>query len=279
MGINPKNMIDKKALKILHDTYWSSTGWRKDRHITPEDFAYAQEKGLMFDPVSLSHNEIVNLVLASWSKVTHAKVTNGFLASLSSRRLDWRSALGSFAVARHFPKHKYTGKITCSICGEFQNRSHPIDLSRLSFERFKWGGVNHWNPTYIGFDLSRFAVAEVPNPSVDDLTIMTEIIRTANGFPDESRPADLEKSLSSVLKSNRAERRVLIQILGYCGILQPVGMKSFYHEFVKYYDRKDRPVYKIDWAYPVSWWRGKHNVNEKALKYYFPRVWKMVFSG
>ena len=108
---------------------------------------------------------------------------------------------------------------------------------------------------------------------------MVEIIRRANGLPDESRPADLEKSLSSILKSNQAERRVLIQILGYCGILQPDGMKSFYHEFVKYYDRKDRPVYKIDWTYPVSWWRGKHKVNQDALKYLFPRVWEKVFSG
>ncbi len=36
------------------------------------------------------------------------KILDGFLASLSSRRLELRSALGSFATVRNFPLHGWS---------------------------------------------------------------------------------------------------------------------------------------------------------------------------
>lgn len=46
--------MDKKAKKILFSTYWSSNGWKmeNERYTSPEDFAYAKEKGLMFEPIN-----------------------------------------------------------------------------------------------------------------------------------------------------------------------------------------------------------------------------------
>jgi len=272
-------MFDKKGCKILHDTYWSASGWRVNPQVSPDDFKYAKETGFMFEPVSLSHNKIVDLVRSSYSKVNLSDVVNGFLASLSTRRLDLRSALGSYAIARHFPKHRFKGKVTCSICGEIRKRHKSIDLSRLNFERYKWGGVNHWSPVYIAFDLEQFSITDIPGPSGDDIYIMSEIIEKAREQSPESRPSVLEKSLSAVLKSTTEERRILLQILGYCGILQPAGYDGFFDGYVNYHDRLDRPVYKIDWTYPLSWWQGKHGVNEQALKFYFPEVWKLSFSG
>lgn len=43
--------MDKKAKDILFKTYWSSAGWKDDKFTAPDDFAYAKEKGLMFDMV------------------------------------------------------------------------------------------------------------------------------------------------------------------------------------------------------------------------------------
>ena len=274
-----KNMKDQKGYKILQDTYWSSAGWRKEPQVSKEDFEYAKAAGFMFDPVKRSHNQSIDLLQKAFSQIERAQVTDAFLASISTRRLDWRSALGSYALARHFPKHHFKGKLTCSICGEFKQRSEPVDLSRLNFERLKWGGVFHWDPIYIGFDLSRFALTQVAAPSEDDLSIFGQILRMANSMPDESRPNDLEKSLAALFNSNQHERRVLIQILGYCGLLQPEGFPSFFEGFVPYGARKDRPVYKIDWTYPVSWWQGKHRVNRTALDFYFPGFWERFCEG
>src|SRR5436189_202810 len=83
-------------------------------------------------------------------------------------RLDRRSALGSFAVARHFPDHRHTGGSAryCTVCGSLGDPADncPEDLSVLNFERFKWGGVRHLHPIYAALDLELFAKGEKPVP-------------------------------------------------------------------------------------------------------------------
>ena len=66
--------MDKKAKQILFRTYWGSKGW-KDTYITePDDFAYAKEKGLMFDPFSISHDECVCRILEIVDSVSMERV-------------------------------------------------------------------------------------------------------------------------------------------------------------------------------------------------------------
>ena len=75
-------------------------------------------------------------------------------------------------------------------------------------------------------------------PTSDDIQIMKQIIHTIKSIRPEKRPRDLEKALSKVLKSNAQEREILIQILGYCGILQPKGFEGFFKSYVNYNERK-----------------------------------------
>jgi len=58
-----KNSLDKKAKDILFKTYWSGAGWKDRRHADPDDFAYTKSKGLMFDPITLSHDECLSEIL------------------------------------------------------------------------------------------------------------------------------------------------------------------------------------------------------------------------
>jgi len=80
-------LADKKALKILFDTYWSSAGWKKENITSLEDYTYAQNKGAMFLPVSLSHDEVVNWLTSSYTAVNLENIRNAFLVSLSTRHL------------------------------------------------------------------------------------------------------------------------------------------------------------------------------------------------
>ena len=264
-------VLNKKAQQILFKTYWSSAGWKSDRTIPPEDFDYALKAGYMFKPVVLSHDDIVDWVVSVTNKVVLQQMSNAFLSSLSSRRLDWRSALGSFAVARHFPKHQFSGEKMCDVCGEYRKPSEE-DLSVLNFERLKWGGVRHLSPTYIAFDLQQFSQTNVTKPTPKDFEIFNSIIEAAKSLDVSARPRDLEKALSKIFDSNAAEREILIQILGFCGVLQPQKQKGFFDSFVKYNEREDRPVNKIDWSYPISWWQGANGVNENALAFFFPQI-------
>src|SRR4051794_31777698 len=102
--------MDQKALKILFSTYWTSAGWKANTarsNIAPEDLAYAINAGYMFLPEQVTHDDVVRRVIAIRKTVTMHDASRAFLASLSTRRLDLRSALGTFAVARHFPAHTY----------------------------------------------------------------------------------------------------------------------------------------------------------------------------
>lgn len=268
-------MTDKRALKILFDTYWSSigwktTGWETTPKTPPDDFAYAKASGYMFDPVELSHDATIDWLFSSFEQVNLEEVIKAFLASLSSRRLHLRSALGSYAIARKFPRHSFTGENRCEVCGLYNStENEKDDLNVLNFERYKWGGVRHLDPLYIAFDLKLFKTVEIAEPTDDDRKILKEIVRTARNLNSEARVRDLEKALAPVIKSNQAEREVLIQILSYCGILHPKEHPGFFHSFIKDSDRTLPPVSKIDWNYPACWWRGKDGINDDALKYYF----------
>ena len=83
---------------------------------------------------------------------------------------------------------------------------------------------------------------------------------------------DLVEKLASILRSNEGERRALIGILGYCGILIDPSKPSFFDCFPRFYDRKDTRWVKDDWPYPVRWWEGLFGVTEDAVAYWFRSV-------
>ena len=91
--------LDGRAVQILMDAYWSN-GCRENPAVTPEDLAYARQAGVMFDPIVLRHDEIISRLVLARAAVTKEQVANAFLASLSRRRLDLRSALGYAMPAR-----------------------------------------------------------------------------------------------------------------------------------------------------------------------------------
>jgi hypothetical protein len=265
----------KKAVNILIGTYWSSAGWKKGA-VTPEDFAYARSAGVMFDPISLSHAEIVQRAIRARNHLTPSRVADGFLASLASNRVELRSALGSYAVLRHFPDHNYSPEQgRCSICGEYlQNKdAEDEDLNVLNFERFKWGGVRHDQPLYASFDLEQFARIDKLCPSSTDVRIFHELIQSIKSVPPDTTAAALSKMLTtSGFKSNKAERDVIVGILGLCGILATVAHPGYFQRFVPASKRELPPRRFVDMHYPACWWRGSDGINEEALTFYFGHV-------
>lgn len=109
--------LDERAVRILKDTYWSSAGWRHVPSVAPEDFAHAKSHGVMFDPLTVTHDEVVSGALQAVAGTSQDKVVGAFLASLGSRRLELRSALGSYAVGRHMRFHDAATQRCCAYCG------------------------------------------------------------------------------------------------------------------------------------------------------------------
>ena len=138
-------MVDPKALKILFDTYWSSSGWKPNPTTAKEELDYAVAAGVMFPEVWMDHNEVVTRARKQCKSVDKDRVAAAFLVSLRTRRLELRSALGSYAVARRLRKHagnKFLPSLNCSVCYTALPKIQ-YDLNIFNFERFKWGGVRH----------------------------------------------------------------------------------------------------------------------------------------
>ncbi|WP_296736344.1 hypothetical protein [Mesorhizobium sp.] len=276
-------MQDKRAREILFQTFWKN-GWIRDadRQVSPDDFAYAKRMGYMFDPIELSHDRVVSRLIEERKRADPTAISDAFLASLGSRRLDLRSALGSYAFAANFPNHLIaatpasivpSGARRCEWCGFYE---HPtpaeFDLNALNFGRHKWGGVPRDNPVYAWFDLALFR-AELPQgPTAADKQTMHRIVDTARSMPPDSTVSNLEKALTGTFNSSKNERRVLIEILAVCGVLQPRNRSGYFGEFTLAYEREHTGQHLNDWGYPAIWWRGADGVNETALGMCFPSL-------
>lgn len=264
--------IDRRAVKILSDTYWTPSGWRDDkaRSTPPEDFEYAKRKGVMFDEVNVSHDDLMERALSAVHAVDRWAVADAFIASLSSRRLDLRSALGSFAVLQNFPRHEMPQENgACPICGAYNRASEPNDLNVLNFERFKWGGVRHDQALYAMLDLELFARLQPASPRPDDVRLLRAMLDTIEAAPPETSSASLEKHFAKVIKSNKSERDVLIGILGLCGILGTPEHPGYLRQFVPAFTRELPPRRFVDMAYPACWWTRADSVSKEAIRYWF----------
>jgi hypothetical protein len=122
----------------------------------------------------------------------------------------------------------------------------------------------------MAFDVERFAEIDAPTPTDRDRAILRQIIQTAGSIGCRAKLSDLAKALAPILPSNDYERRALIGILGYCGILCDPAKPGFFEGFPPYSSRPNTPWYKDDWPYPVQWWNGSHGVQVEAASYWFP---------
>jgi hypothetical protein len=156
----------------------------------------------------------------------------------------------------------------CGVCGEYN--SVKVDRNVFNFERYKWGGVRHLDPAYALFDLEQFIKLPEVLPNNEDYQILKSIINSVQELEDNANVRILEKSINKIIKSNKAEREIIIQLLCYCNVLENPEYPGFLSEYINYIDRPDPAEHKNDWNYPSFLWRAKHQINNKSIKYLFP---------
>ncbi len=283
--------MDKKAKKILFETYWKNGGWidkniwengklvpNPARIVNKDDFEYAKQKGLMFDNLTISHDECIKEIVKISQLISKEKVAKAFLSSLSTRRLEWRSAIASYHIATIMPLHTYkpvvsgqsyeNGEIiyageTCEVC---KNTKYGItgcekyeneDLNVLNFERIKWGGVRHGEIIYTFFDLREFEKEQIPEPTKQDIDIFKGILKLASSCEKDDYPSILRDNLKNIsdFKSNKTERDTILELLACIDVLKP-----------KTVTRSEKG--KHDWTY-MTHWRGEDGFYQKAVDEYF----------
>ena len=239
--------MDKKAKDILFKTYWTSAGWIGDdkRKIDKIEFEYAKEKGLMFEPLTISKSELVEKIETILQKISVKKITDAFLCSLTNKRLDWRSGLASYVNAKRLLVEKNIHDYTYGY-GE------NIDLNVLNFERIKWGGVRHCSGIYNWLDLTLLEKEVIPNPTEQDVEVMKSILDVIDKSEIGETPSKLRNRLKNVLKGSKNEISILMEILACAEILQPLR-----------FDRKIPG--KHDWTF-VLFWRGEDKYDKENVR-------------
>lgn len=266
--------VDKRAQKILFNTYWSTKGWTREefRQLSTEDFDYAKSKHVMFDPASLSHDQVLSRLKEAIGKLSSRVVADAFLASLSTHRLDWRSALGSYVIWHALQTHAPTKDCRqCECCGLYLQET-PEDFSAMNFERLKWGGVRHLYPAYAMLDLELFLLQQAPEPTSEDVEVFRKLVSSIKNAPSRVSSASIQAHLGKVLKSNKAERDCIVAILGYCGILGTPDHPGFAADFVPAGGRTIPDRRFVDMPYPACWWSRDIGINEDRLQNFFGHV-------
>ena len=145
------------------------------------------------------------------------------------------------------------------------------DLNVFNFERFKWGGVRRHSVPYIAFDLEQFARAPRPRPSDADIALGRQLTSYLSGLPAAATASQAVAGMTFI-KGNKAEREVILDILGVTGILQTAGHPGFASAYVPAAERHLPPRRFTDRAYPVCWWTAADGVNTTALRQFFPQI-------
>ena len=199
---------------------------------------------------------------------------------MTTRKLEYRSILGSYWYAKSLKKHNFKGYnelSTCGICGwsswkrNPENYNFDDDVNTYNFERFKWGGVGHCYKSYALFDLEQFIKMEHFQHTDEDERILHDILACAYELSPTNKAGALQKLITSkkILKSNKQEVCVLLNILGICGVLSSSKHPCYYDRFANVTVERDPPELTNDFEYPVNWWRASDGINEECYERVF----------
>lgn len=218
----------------------------------------------------MTHDELCQAVIDSVKQADEQKIIAGFLASFSSRNLAWRSAFGSYVILKHFKPHEYRlserYRHRCYYCG-FDKNFHDVDYSDVLGKYY-----HHYEIEFALCEVANINQANVTNPTNDDIKIFKSIINAIDNLDKTAQLSELQKSLIGVFKSNKLERKSLLEILGYAGILLPRNQQCYKDDYLPYeFINSTQPSqhYKKEWQYPVRFWTGQDGVNQENLAYYF----------
>jgi hypothetical protein len=221
----------------------------------------------------LTHDEFCRQAIETVKQVDKDAVIAAWLGSLSTRNLPARSSFGSYVVLQHFKLHEFQKSEhfsrRCAYCGlpsEFDNSGRLERIENYPFQ------VQHTDLQYVVFDLATFYMRGVDAPTQTDSDLLKTVLKNIRALPVSAQLSELNKSLQGVLKSNKFERMILLETLGYAGILCPSHQKNYTDDFVTYeFANLQQPAqyYKREWSYPVRFWTGLDGVDETMVTHYF----------
>ena len=165
-----------------------------------------------------------------------------------------------FTPSRHFSPTQ------CGACGTREDVD-PVTPDELAGDAF-W--FRHPNVPWAAAAIEQFVADDGGEVVNQGRTVLAGILSGIRSLPPSAQLTELNASLIGRVKSNKMERTILLEALGYAGILPVAGHPSYADEFIAYDDAESRQpaqYYKKEWAYPIRFWTGADGVTEPALTF------------
>jgi hypothetical protein len=121
-------------------------------------------------------------------------------------------------------------------------------------------------------DLELFLQGVVPAPVQEDIGIFQNIISVIDSAPSNETAATLQRLFAKVLRSNKAERDVIVAILGFCGVLETRDHPGFLDRFIPVGSRVLPGRRFVDMPYPACWWTRDAGMNRDAIHEFFGHI-------
>jgi hypothetical protein len=270
------------GLKTLFALYKSPI--RVEGDISEDEMDIAKEQGYLFDyPAYETHSNMLQRLRSILEQIDSKDIANAFLFSLSTRRLEYRSAIGSYYYAMAIPEHEFmkshneilaAASIHCYFCGWSAWKDVPNKFDEKygynfkNYERYKYGGsvIGDINLNYAIFDLEQFIKLPKVTPVDEDKQIFAKILSCVECLKNSDKVGKLRDVIrkAKIFKTNKDEISVLLGELGICGILASNQFPAYDVYFANEYER-DPVEYKNDFAYPVNRWYARDGINCKRL--------------
>ena len=240
--------MDKKAVQILNRLRDD----RKKHSVSAEELAYAQKMGVVVEDRPITLDRALDVLDRVFEAVSLEDAAQAFLYSLSSRDVDYRYILASYAYARSWFSFDR---------GQTEEVPEKLTGSFFNWVKHKGGGI--WGT--IGkpiFFLEQFAPMERRTASDVDVEILRSILELADSMENKASGSALATAIrtAKLLPCNQAEAVGIVESLGICGILDAPGHPGFLHSFTPPLER-DTGDLRQSLSYPLNWWHGANGVN------------------
>lgn len=221
----------------------------------------------------MHHDEAVRQAIEVVEATDESAVVAAWVGSLSSRDLAARAAFGSYVVLRHLSEHAHAptrpGWPRCGVCGLRERDVTLWTEEKLAERKYLYYAdiIDFALPVLAGFP-GRAGTS----PTEDDHDRLRRLLDAVRALPATARLVELSGVGKGIIPSNKRERTVLLETLGYAGILCPTGLPNYTDEFVPCHvadTTYPAGVPKSDWAYPARCWTGAAGVNEALVTRYF----------
>ncbi len=276
-GTTKGDVFSREALLALKAYNPFVGGGRSDTEstggVSEETFDALVAAGVFFRPnvIYLSHDEAILGAISAVHDSSKERLVGSFLASLSTRRLHLRAGLGTFAILRNLPKHAFQGEDYCAVCGVAPSQNH-VSRNLAMAALFTSGGVIGVLPHELQFTLRQYNVlTTAAAPCSEDFRIFSTILDVLSDAAEtDTAKVKVERGIRAIdgFKCNKEEVRRMLETLGYCGVLEPVGRPSMLERYVSI-GHAPRSSHSSDWRYPVDLWRGKDGINREAMRFWF----------